>query len=189
MSKPISYYGIQSFKIKPAILSGENVGSLPDFDDMTDGYEFTAIADASVSINQTEASKNEIFIENARTAYMTLDGTPGSKSIVLSSYDHSPEAQEYLFGSTIETDSDGNTVIKETPNFKLGNQAVEIVTLAQNGHPSRRICYANVEASVIETGTIGRGGLSSYQVTLTIVSNYNKDGKVIGNKEETLLEK
>lgn len=177
-------YGIEYLKLAPAIESGENAGSYPEFETASQ-FSVTAIVKDSFSHNDTAPGDNDIEVEDMDTLYASLPSDVGSEGFTLQTYDMGEEAYKYLLGYAKKGDW-----MEEIVNYSLPNQAVELKTKAYQDFPARIFQWARMKVKVTKTGNVGKSGFPNFNLEFKKLANMDKSGKQIGgarNKEVALL--
>mgnify|MGYP000339821128 FL=1 len=175
-------YGIKSLKFMPAVTTGENAGSFPDFSEsLASLYDMKMIVPDSFNMNQEDPEKLDVEWEEVEDIAMSIQTRKGARSFTVSTNDMSEEAFEYFLGWQKPTE--GNDPNKdwevEPVSFMLPPQAVELETMPADKYPGIIRQWAKVEVVVKETGVVGKSGLSNLELTCTIMANFNKDNKQI----------
>ena len=161
-------YGIETFKMQAAVANG--------FPTSWDSAQLiNAIVKDSLTFNDSEASENDIEVEDMTDFYASLPSTIATKGFTIQTYDLSAEMYEYLCGYTL-TDS----YYVENPNFQLGNQAVQIVTKKFADFPSKTFEWANMKCKVTRSGTIGKSGFPNFNIAFKQQSLTDSSGRAIG---------
>lgn len=171
MEKDTAVYGIEHLKLAPAVESGENAGTYPDFETVSAKFMVRAIVKDSMQYNDSAPGTNDIEVEDLENIYASLPSDPGKKGFTLQTYDMGPIAYKYLLGYV---EKDGWT--EETPGFKLGNQAVELKTKAIDGFPARLFQWARMKVVVTRSGTIGKSGFPNFNLEFQQLANLDKAG-------------
>lgn len=175
-------YGIKSLKFMPAVTTGENAGSFPDFSEsLASLYDMKMIVPDSFNMNQEDPEKLDVEWEEVEDIAMSIQKRKGTRSFTVSTNDMSEEAFKYFLGWQKPTE--GNDPNKdwevEPVSFMLPPQAVELETMPADKYPGIIRQWAKVEVVVKETGVVGKSGLSNLELTCTIMANFNKDNKQI----------
>ena len=175
-------YGIKSLKFMPAVTTGENAGSFPDFSEsLASLYDMKMIVPDSFNMNQEDPEKLDVEWEEVEDIAMSIQTRKGARSFTVSTNDMSEEAFEYFLGWQKPTE--GNDPNKdwevEPVSFMLPPQAVELETMPADKYSGIIRQWAKVEVVVKETGVVGKSGLSNLELTCTIMANFNKDNKQI----------
>jgi hypothetical protein len=175
-------YGIKSLKFMPAVTTGENAGSFPDFSEsLASLYDMKMIVPDSFNMNQEDPEKLDVEWEEVEDIAMSIQTRKGTRSFTVSTNDMSEEAFKYFLGWQKPTE--GNDPNKdwevEPVSFMLPLQAVELETMPADKYPGIIRQWAKVEVVVKETGVVGKSGLSNLELTCTIMANFNKDNKQI----------
>lgn len=175
-------YGIKSLKFMPAVTTGENAGSFPDFSEsLASLYDMKMIVPDSFNMNQEDPEKLDVEWEEVEDIVMSIQTRKGTRSFTVSTNDMSEEAFKYFLGWQKPTE--GNDPNKdwevEPVSFMLPPQAVELETMPADKYPGIIRQWAKVEVVVKETGVVGKSGLSNLELTCTIMANFNKDNKQI----------
>ncbi|WP_147348231.1 hypothetical protein [Odoribacter splanchnicus] len=175
-------YGIKSLKFMPAVTTGENAGSFPDFSEsLASLYDMKMIVPDSFNMNQEDPEKLDVEWEEVEDIAMSIQTRKGTRSFTVSTNDMSEEAFKYFLGWQKPTE--GNDPNKdwevEPVSFMLPPQAVELETKPVDKYPGIIRQWAKVEVVVKETGVVGKSGLSNLELTCTIMANLNKDNKQI----------
>lgn len=175
-------YGIKSLKFMPAVTTGENAGSFPDFSEsLASLYGMKMIVPDSFNMNQEDPEKLDVEWEEVEDIAMSIQTRKGTRSFTVSTNDMSEEAFKYFLGWQKPTE--GNDPNKdwevEPVSFMLPPQAVELETMPADKYPGIIRQWAKVEVVVKETGVVGKSGLSNLELTCTIMANFNKDNKQI----------
>lgn len=179
-------YGIDYLKLAPAIESGENAGSYPEFETVSTKFNVKAIVKDSFQFNDSAPGTNDIEVEDMDEYYASLQSAPGQKGFTLQTYDMGSDAYKYLTGYAQNDDW-----MEETPGFELPNQAVELKTKSLKGFPAKVFQWARMKMTVTRTGTIGKSGFPNFNLEFKQLANLNKDGKEISgarNKDYTAPE-
>lgn len=175
-------YGIKSLKFMPAVTTGENAGSFPDFSEsLASLYDMKMIVPDSFNMNQEDPEKLDVEWEEVEDIAMSIQTRKGTRSFTVSTNDMSEEAFKYFLGwqnPTAESDPNKDWEV-EPVSFMLPPQAVELETMPADKYPGIIRQWAKVEVVVKETGVVGKSGLSNLELTCTIMANFNKDNKQI----------
>lgn len=173
-NKSVAVYGIEHLKMTPATADG----TFPNFESAE--FDVRFISDSTMSFNDTEASTTPVPVEDMKEPLLQLETDSGSRGFTLESVDMSEDAYKYLMGfKTIpdsETDNPNKGWTVETPEFKLGPQAVELETLAIDKFPAQKYQWAKMKVTVVRAGTIGRGGVPNFTLTFTQIANTDESG-------------
>lgn len=161
-------YGIESFKMMAAVPNGFPTN-------WTGAQAINAIVKDSLTFNDSEASENDIEVEDMTDFYASLPSTLATKGFTVQTYDLSPEMYQYLCGY-----SEQGGYYVENPNFQLGNQAVQIVTKKFGEFPSKTFEWANMMCKVTRSGTIGKSGFPNFNITFKQQSLTDSSGNPIG---------
>lgn len=150
-------YGIASFKIQPAAANG-----FPTSWEGGNVFSLQAIVKDSLSFNDSEASEEDIEVEDMDNFYASLPSSLPTKGFTVQTYDMGEKAYTYLAG--YEKQSSGDWY-EEKPGSELGNQAVQIITKAIADFPSKTFEWANMSVKVTRSGTIGKSGFPNFNLT------------------------
>lgn len=174
-------YGIKSLKFMPAVTTGENAGSFPDFSESSASlYDMKMIVPDSFNMNQEDPEKLDVEWEEVEDIAMSIQTRKGARSFTVSTNDMSEEAFKYFLGWQKSTEAGPNKDWEVEPvSFMLPPQAVELETMPADKYPGIIRQWAKVEVVVKETGVVGKSGLSNLELTCTIMTNFNKDNKQI----------
>lgn len=156
------------------------IGSYIDFDTVVGlpTFDVTAIVKDSFTYTDTAPTETNIEIEDSDDFFATIKTDGGSKGFTLQTYDMSEEAYNYLLGYVKE-----GSIMKESVDFELPNQCVEIKTRKHGGFPSKIYRYARMSVRVNRTGTIGKSGFPNLQLEFTKLANYDASGAEIAGAE------
>lgn len=161
-------YGVQTFKMQAAVANG--------FPTSWDSAQLiNAIVKDSLTFNDSEASENDIEVEDMSDFYASLPSAIATKGFTIQTYDLSAEMFEYLCGY-----KSSESYYVEDPNFQLGNQAVQIVTKQFADFPSKTFEWANMTCKVTRSGTIGKSGFPNFKITFKQQSLTDVSGNAIG---------
>ena len=165
----------------PAVTTGENAGSFPDFSEsLASLYDMKMIVPDSFNMNQEDPEKLDVEWEEVEDIAMSIQTRKGTRSFTVSTNDMSEEAFKYFLGWQKSTEEGPNKDWEVEPvSFMLPPQAVELETMPADKYPGIIRQWAKVEVVVKETGVVGKSGLSNLELTCTIMANFNKDNKQI----------
>lgn len=151
-------YGLTSVKFQAAV-----AGGFPTSWDSA--YSLKAIVKDNFSFNDAAPSETNIEVEDMDEYYATLESDKGSKGFSIQTYDMGEATYKYLCGYTTDSSTGWNT---ETPGFKLGNQAIQVITKALGSEfRSKTFEWANMKVTVVKNGTIGKSGFPNFTITCT----------------------
>lgn len=173
-NKSVAVYGIKHLKMTPATADG----TFPNYENAK--FEVRFIGDSTMSFNDTEPSTTDIRVEDMKDPLLQIETDSGSRGFTLEVLDMSEDAYKYLMGFKTIADSEADNPNKgwtvETPDFKLGPQAVELETLAIDKFPAQKYQWAKMKVTVVRAGTIGRGGVPNFTLTFTQMANTDESG-------------
>lgn len=127
-------------------------------------FVMKAIVKDSLSFNDNAPSTNNIEIEDSDNYYATLQSDAGTEGFTIQTYDMSEEAATFFFGYKKNSETG---YVEEDVDFKLQNQAVQIVTKKTSEFPSRTFEWANMKLVVTKSGTIGKSGFPNINIECT----------------------
>lgn len=136
-------------------------------------FSFKAIVKDSVQFNDQGASMNDIEVEDMDAIYASLESSAATKGFTLSTYDMGAEAYQGLLGFTKENNSDWYE--EPTQKQKL-IKAVQIITRAIDEFPSKTFEWAQMEITVVRTGTVGKSGFPNFNLTFKQLANVDAQG-------------
>lgn len=159
-------FGIQSIKFATPVAGG--------FPTEWTGFDMKAIVKDSVSFNDNAASENNIEVEDMDEYYATLESERGTSGFTIKGYDLSKEAYAFFYGYAEDSEK---AYSQETPGFKLGNKAVQIITKSLGTEfKARQFEWANMKLTVVNEGTIGKSGFPNISITCVKQANLDEDG-------------
>lgn len=175
-------YGVSKLIFAPANTEGETAGNFPDFTGEK-VLELPAIAMDSFTLDQEDDSVTDKYVEQEKDVWLQITTQKGAKTLTLQTYDSSPGVREYFMGAKAvsEASNPNNGWIVEDPSFELPLQAIHIETLPVGNFKAQEIEYMPVKCTVKDTGTIGRSDLAVIEISMTVMSNHDKDGSEIAN--------
>lgn len=175
-------YGVSKFIFAPASTEGETAGQFPDFTGEK-VLELPAIAMDSFTLDRDDDSVNDIYVEQEKDPWLHITTQTGAKTLTLQTYDNSPGVREYFLGAKAvsEASDPNNGWLVEDPSFELPLQAIHFETLPVGNYKAMEIEFMPVKCTVKDTGTVGRSGLTVLEISMTVMSNHDKDGKEIAN--------
>ena len=167
-------YGINSVTLQTP---GAN-GAYPTFSG-TGAFSFKAIVKDSLQFNDSEASDNDIEIEDSDEIYASLQSSAATKGFTMDTYDLSEEAYMALlqFTKPSEDNTEGWVIApaKSTDLVK----AVQIITKAFDEFPSKTFQWARMQIKVTKAGTLGKSGFPNLHLTFKELSNADQNGQII----------
>lgn len=152
------------------------IGDYMDFDNVAGipTFNVRAIVKDSFSYNDTAPSETNIEIEDSDDFFAIIKTDNGTEGFTLQTYDMSREAFEYLMGYKVNGDWN-----EEQVSFQMDNQCVEIKTKRLKSNPARVMQWARMNIKVNRNGTVGKSGFPNFNIELTKLANYDKDGREI----------
>ena len=165
-------YGVESVTLANP---GTN-GAYPSAWTGNGAFSFKAIVKDSLQFNDSEASDNDIEVEDSDEIYASLQGSAATKGFTMDTYDLSEEAYTNLMQFTkdsktgwVEAPAKSNDLIK----------AVQIITRALDEFPSKTFEWAKMKIKVTKAGTIGKSGFPNLHLLFRELSNTDANGKTI----------
>ena len=158
-------YGIKSVKFADVVAGG--------FPTTWTGFDLKAIVRDSLTMNDSAPSDNNIEVEDMDDYYAVLRSDNGSKGFTIQTYDLSAEAYKFFLGYNTATSGGWN---EETPQFELGNKAIQIITRTWGDIPSKTFEWANMKLKVTTSGTIGKGGFPNLNIECVNLAHVDNNG-------------
>jgi hypothetical protein len=168
MSKSATY-AVASIKFATPVVGG--------FPTTWTDFEMKAIVKGSVQYKDSAETNNNIDVEEMDNHYAIVPNEIATRGFVIQTYDMSAEAYEFFYGyEEITAEGPDKGFITEVPGFELSNKAVQITTKSLGDIPAKQFEWANMRLSVVNTGTIGKGGLPNLEITCVKEANLDATG-------------
>lgn len=165
-------YGIESIKFANAYPDG-----FPSTDPSWSGFTMKAIVKDSFTFNDQAQNETTVEVEDSEDPYAILKDGVKQEGFTIQTYDMDAQAYAFFFGYT-----SGSTWKTETPNFRIGNKAVQVKTKALGTEfPAKIFEWANMSLNVTKTGTIGKSGFPNIQIECKKLGCFNSSGTAVAS--------
>lgn len=164
-------YGIDDFAIADPAANGGYPTRFP--------FHFKAIVSGSLSFNDSEASTEDVEVEDSEDPYAVLPSSAATKGFTVQTYDLSAETFKAILGYT-STDGKWN---EEQPTETEIYKAVQIKTKVLDDIPAKVFQWSKMKLTVTRSGSIGKTGLPNLTINFRQMAVFNASGeKVSGHR-------